>query len=432
MKDKNPPDERVVYLALKNVFKGPNAMLRKSKAIRKMITQHKENSEVSNLVNEHNIDVVCNMAKALLVDGIFESTLKAKIHFPEVFDVSPAQTAEREASEIVAAVYEAEAIQGAVESYSQSEQNLAPPIHKVETESVETYRDPKQPSNRITRVVPSLFPVYLPLRTQHRVLINVQSILEDACFEFAQRNMPEILARNKWDCSEAGELNLWSSELLKRQADFLDKQDDVGKPIDLLIRSIARLRHAAVHRHCITARVLENFLLDAESFATLLGDTTRLKTLRELRRNIHQSIEELERNKHVLSSTLKQALKKIAVQRAELDRLEEMAIADMMKEDGEYQAFAGKNLEATVQVTSGAQSSAAASTEATVKDDDASSTNDDADAGLSEMWTHHDTGANGGRPEDDSDQTSQYTSIPIQTAAKGKSMATDEEEGANS
>ncbi|KAH6985303.1 hypothetical protein EDB80DRAFT_733908 [Ilyonectria destructans] len=30
MGNKNPPDERVVYLALKNVFKGPNAGVRSS------------------------------------------------------------------------------------------------------------------------------------------------------------------------------------------------------------------------------------------------------------------------------------------------------------------------------------------------------------------------------------------------------------------
>jgi hypothetical protein len=37
MGNKNPPDERVVYLALKNVFRGRNAEVRQPKAIRNLI-----------------------------------------------------------------------------------------------------------------------------------------------------------------------------------------------------------------------------------------------------------------------------------------------------------------------------------------------------------------------------------------------------------
>lgn len=37
------------------------------------------------------------------------------------------------------------------------------------------------------------------------------------------------------------------------------------------------------------------------------------------------------------------------MQRAELDRLEEVAVAEMVKEDGEYQAFTGTNLEQDIE-----------------------------------------------------------------------------------
>src|SRR6266536_4951135 len=114
---KNPPDERLVYLALKNVFKGPDAQLRNAKKIRKLIQKHLDNgdAEVRALVAEHNIDNVCNTAKALLQNEIFASTLRAKIRFPEVFEVSPAQSAERVASEAEAARSDADAIRDAAE-----------------------------------------------------------------------------------------------------------------------------------------------------------------------------------------------------------------------------------------------------------------------------------------------------------------------------
>ncbi|KAI0191402.1 hypothetical protein EV127DRAFT_363792 [Xylaria flabelliformis] len=301
MKDKNPPDERVVYLALKNVFKGKNA--------------------------------------------------EAKIRFPEVFDVSPAQSADRAASEAEAAINEANAIKGVVHAYSEDVQydmppppSPPPPEAIVETESVETFRDPKLPTVKSGRVVPSLFPVYLPLRTQHRILTNVQSILEEVCFDYAERFMPEILKKNRWDCSEAAELNLWSAEFLQRQNEFSDRAEDVRKPLNSLLRSVADIRHTAVHRICISAKGLEQFLLNAEK-----------------------------RNKHVLSSKLKETLKRIAAQRAELDRIEEMAISDMMREDGEYQAFAGRNLEeATI-------SSQAPTVVTAVKEDETGSNIDDVD-----------------------------------------------------
>lgn len=58
--------------------------------------------------------MICNTARVLLTEQIFESTLKAKIRFPEVFDESPTQSAEREASEAEAARNEANAIKDAL------------------------------------------------------------------------------------------------------------------------------------------------------------------------------------------------------------------------------------------------------------------------------------------------------------------------------
>ena len=112
---KNHPDERLVYLALRNVFKGPDAELRVLGKIRKRIQKHldDEDAEVHALVAEHDIDDVCYTAKALLQDDIFASTLRAKIRFPEVFDVSPAQSAERVASEAEAARSDSDAIRDA-------------------------------------------------------------------------------------------------------------------------------------------------------------------------------------------------------------------------------------------------------------------------------------------------------------------------------
>lgn len=112
---RNMPDERVVYLALRNHFTGADAKIRQQKKIREIIQKHQDHVDIRGLIQAHNIDNVCKTAKILLEQQIFESTLKAKIRFPEVFEVSPAQSAEREASEAEAAKTEAGAIRDAAE-----------------------------------------------------------------------------------------------------------------------------------------------------------------------------------------------------------------------------------------------------------------------------------------------------------------------------
>lgn len=112
---KNSPDERVVYLALKGVFKSTDAQLRKPKKIRELIKKHQQQGDIQDLIQEHNIDNVCNVAKVLLEERIFESTLNAKVRFPEVFEVSPAQSADRAVSENEAARNESDAIRDIVE-----------------------------------------------------------------------------------------------------------------------------------------------------------------------------------------------------------------------------------------------------------------------------------------------------------------------------
>jgi hypothetical protein len=117
---KNPPDERLVYLALKNIFKGEGSQVRNPKKIRKQIEKHLDEGEIRTLIAEHNIDNICNTARKLLEDEIFTSTLKAKIRFPEVFEVSPAQSAERSTSEAEAARSEVDAFKDAAEGHQET------------------------------------------------------------------------------------------------------------------------------------------------------------------------------------------------------------------------------------------------------------------------------------------------------------------------
>lgn len=160
--------------------------------------------------------------------------------------------------------------------------------------------------------------------------------------------MPDVLHKNDWDCPEAAELNLWALEFIKRPDEFSDKRVDIGKPLEKLFSSVADIRHTAVHRVRISARGVEQFLIDGEALATVLRDESCLESMAKLRQTTQSAIGELERNKHVLSSKLEKTMKRIATQRAELDRQEEAAIKETVEEDGEYQDIAGTHLELAV------------------------------------------------------------------------------------
>jgi hypothetical protein len=115
---KNLPDERLVYLALKGVFQGQDVHVRQEKKVRKLIEKQQNHTDIKQLVQTYSLDSLCQTAKVLLKDQVFESTLKAKIRFPEVFEVSPDQTAERAISEYEASKHEDAAIQSVAEGRS--------------------------------------------------------------------------------------------------------------------------------------------------------------------------------------------------------------------------------------------------------------------------------------------------------------------------
>ena len=197
------------------------------------------------------------------------------------------------------------------------------------------------------RRVPSMFPIYLPLSAQHRLFVHTQNILERVCYEYGGRAMPSTLQSRGWDYPEAVELNQWAGEFSKHRTLF-SKSPDIGMPLDELFQSIANIRHTAVHRVRVHARGIQKYLGDAERLMTLLGDTEHLERFSSLRRDTQTTLEELERSKHLLKAKLDDVRREVAEQREKLDLSEKRAIAEMVKEDGEYQLLAGNCVEAAI------------------------------------------------------------------------------------
>jgi hypothetical protein len=95
-------------------------------------------------------------------------------------------------------------------------------------------------------------------------------VLELACYSFGELMMPEILLFHGWDCAERAELNCWT-RILKQRKEFSNFRV-TGKSAEEFFRSIADIRHCAVHRRQVSMQSLKEFFVDAMALVMLLGD----------------------------------------------------------------------------------------------------------------------------------------------------------------
>ncbi|KND86778.1 hypothetical protein TOPH_08582 [Tolypocladium ophioglossoides CBS 100239] len=217
------------------------------------------------------------------------------------------------------------------------------PAHSKET----TATSSEQAKHSIK--VPSLFPIYLPRKAQHFLLVHLQKVLEQACFDFGKQTFPEILAENKWECAESVELNRWT-ELLASRHEFFGPESKLLSfrwPTELFT-SVASIRHAAVERHNVTAADLQERIATAADLLSLLKDAPRVTELRKLQRSVQATIDKLQRNKRILTKNMKVTVRDAASKREEADRMEQQAAEHMKKRDGEYQEKAGLDLEQAI------------------------------------------------------------------------------------
>lgn len=102
-------DKRRVFLAYRTVFVGPHAQLRKPKKVREVIEARQ--SAFGPLINDFGLEKIIEIVKILLNGGIFQSELKAKIAFPELFRTTPSRDVQHAESENEVARSEAEALE---------------------------------------------------------------------------------------------------------------------------------------------------------------------------------------------------------------------------------------------------------------------------------------------------------------------------------
>lgn len=112
MAKQRSPDGRLVYLHCSSIFSGENAQIRRLKKVSQLLEKHKASIKI--LTKEFSLPAIAAIAKELLEKRIFESLTRAKLRYPELFQPSETQEAERAASEAEVVRIEAEAAQDIV------------------------------------------------------------------------------------------------------------------------------------------------------------------------------------------------------------------------------------------------------------------------------------------------------------------------------
>ena len=145
-----------------------------------------------------------------------------------------------------------------------------------------------KPATTTTATLPSLYPIYLPFTAQHFVLSEAQRVLEESCFEFLRKWMPEVLAEKGWECARAAELTESTRVLAKHAAAgqvpreaFVNLGGGAGTGTSLsqILFATNRLRHCAVHRLPNTARGIRDLCRCGYALAATLGDGARAARL---------------------------------------------------------------------------------------------------------------------------------------------------------
>ena len=108
-KTSKPERRRMVFLTARAVFFGDNAQIRDRSAVKTVLQRH--TATFQQAIQDFGSNIVVDIIASLLENRIFESELKAKLAFPELYQVSAVRNLQHDASEQDAARSEAEALE---------------------------------------------------------------------------------------------------------------------------------------------------------------------------------------------------------------------------------------------------------------------------------------------------------------------------------
>lgn len=189
-------------------------------------------------------------------------------------------------------------------------------------------------------------PRYLSCTSKHKILAELQRILEESLFRFGKACIQDTVSAKGWDCAQCVELNDWI-KILRRKTCLLPQErlKHLDKTLEDLLDSIVQVRHTSVHRQKVTSDRVTLFLDDAESFLKVIDDSDAQHWVSDLRKTVSTSLDDLE----VQRSTVKQRLMAIAAhtktERHRIDLEEHMAVNAALQEAQDQESIEASRMD---------------------------------------------------------------------------------------
>lgn len=109
----------------------------------------------------------------------------------------------------------------------------------------------------------------------------IQRVLEEGCYYFAQRWIPDLLHANRWDCPEAVELSKWR-EFLPTSLPANAVRPMSNYTLNKALANAVQVRNKAVHRHLCDNDEIRRMALQAQDMMYMFSDVTRSEKMHHL------------------------------------------------------------------------------------------------------------------------------------------------------
>ncbi|CVL09118.1 uncharacterized protein FMAN_14246 [Fusarium mangiferae] len=299
--------EKDVYVA----FKGSSALSKiadkhpNDQSIRKAVRKREKSHQgVKDLIRKYGILSVVAAIRVLLDDNVFTSTESASRRFPTLFPKEQILNCEQgqETAAGDSSTKKIEPLDGECNHPNETADGFGAGV-LPNSRPGQTLRD--------CRLLP---------KPRQRLMLQLQLILEHACFSFGQREMQQTL--DEWDhsCAEAISLQTWI-EFFQNNKTF--KTEGNAESLPSLFSSVGRIQNIILLRLNLNFEEVNQFLLNAEEFIRLLDTPLYLGAVESLRQRTEEVLLKANRDAALIHNEAGGKVAEIEAQRERLNREEE-------------------------------------------------------------------------------------------------------------
>ncbi|EFE42951.1 hypothetical protein TRV_02316 [Trichophyton verrucosum HKI 0517] len=322
-------DERQrVFRAYRPLFVGESALIRKKKAIIKRIESLKCPPD-ADLIMDLGQDKIVDILQSLLTDDAFTPKLIAKE--PPSAILLRQQTTKGDNVKISVLSKSTEP--------SCDNRGLGKKGHSGDIDENVADKDLENSSSKDEVSIQdssddgSTNLSHAPFPIQHLVLTKIQTLLEQACFDFASKWATELISTEMWDCPEAIELSKWTLALNKVihkiPINAFNAEDYPN--IRSILHSGYEIRNIAVHRKRVSLQKLEDITQAAILFLRAIRDNNRELQLSNVHAVMSVFMWSLESRRQIIEARFREELGDIQRLRKALDLREKEADEAMRK-----------------------------------------------------------------------------------------------------